>query len=108
MQARYNATLVRMNICNSEAVQAVRGDCLDMLRLSRGDNQGVRWQVPALLFRLGRAQKASDHRKWWATIAELPGYNAQDTNEPFLSPMDEDVLEDPETLMTISRVLVSK
>ncbi|KAJ4002675.1 hypothetical protein NW766_012801 [Fusarium irregulare] len=56
-----------LNVRTGEAVEAALGHALEMLRLCRGDNQGVRSYVPALYLRLGRDQEAYDFIKWHAT-----------------------------------------
>ncbi|KAK9773311.1 putative MYND-type zinc finger protein samB [Seiridium cardinale] len=93
MQQRYDLMTARLNIRTGEAVQAALDDCLDMLRLCRGDNQTVRRQVPALQLRLGKDQDAYDHIKWWATTGAKPDYDWRDTSEPFLDLHDEDAFE---------------
>ncbi|KAI1085035.1 hypothetical protein F5B20DRAFT_125245 [Whalleya microplaca] len=68
MQARYDLMQAILNIRTGEAVQAALGHALGMLQLSRGDNLGVRSQVPALYLRLGRDQEAYDFIKWYALV----------------------------------------
>ena len=57
------------------AVSAALDHLLDMLRLCRGDNMGVRDSVPALYLRLGREQECYDFIKWWATMGEQSNYD---------------------------------
>lgn len=69
---------------------------LDLLWLCRGDNLGVRDEVPLLLMHLGQVQAAYDFLKWWA-VCDLDGtYDWGNTKLPYLNLRDEDaVQEDP-------------
>ncbi|KAM0252851.1 hypothetical protein ACHAQJ_007537 [Trichoderma viride] len=78
-----------------DVVQMALDHYLDMLRLSRSDNLGVRELIPALYIRLGRDQDAYDFVKWYAAIAENPDYYWGDMNAPFLDTKNADVLEAP-------------
>lgn len=65
MSARLDLMTAILNLRNGEAVEAALARGLDMLRLCRGDNQGVRSKMPALYLRLGRDQDAFDFLKWY-------------------------------------------
>ncbi|KAG5656791.1 hypothetical protein KAF25_010344 [Fusarium avenaceum] len=65
MQARFNYITGILNVRTGEAAEVALNESLDMLRLCRGDNMGVRSQVPALYLRLGRDQDAYDFIKWY-------------------------------------------
>lgn len=99
MRERYNLMLYRLNIGTGEALESALTDCLDMLRLCRGDNQSARDQVPALLLRLGRDQDAYDHIKWWATSGLSPTYDWRNPSEPFLDLHEEDAFEHSDVWM---------
>lgn len=64
MRARYGLLDSLRKIRTREAVQASRDHVMDLLRLCRGDNMGVRDMTPALMIRLGHDQEAYDFMKW--------------------------------------------
>ncbi|OAQ58396.1 zinc finger domain-containing protein [Pochonia chlamydosporia 170] len=78
-----------------DVVQMALDHLLDMMRLCRGDNMGVRQLIPALYIRLGRDQDAYDFMKWYATTGEEPQYDRGDMDQPFLDVKDADALEAP-------------
>lgn len=78
------------------AVQTAVDHIMDMLRLNRSDNMGLREWVPALMLRLGRDQEAYDFVKWWATRDPHGSYDWHNTELPFLDTRDADALEEPE------------
>lgn len=78
-----------------DAVQTALDHLLDMLRLCRSDNMGVRDLVPALFMRLGRDQEAYDFVKWYATAGDQTDYDWGDMELPFLDVKDADVFETP-------------
>lgn len=47
-----------------EAIGTALAETMDVLRLCRGDNLGVREGAPALMIRLGQDQEAYDFIKW--------------------------------------------
>ncbi|KAK5737670.1 hypothetical protein LTR17_006532 [Elasticomyces elasticus] len=75
MRARYGVVEALMKIKTREAVQANLDHLLDMLRLCRGDNMGVRSLVPALYIRLGRDQDAYDFVRWYKKVDEDGDYD---------------------------------
>ncbi|KAM5341968.1 hypothetical protein ACJ41O_014999 [Fusarium nematophilum] len=79
----------------AEVVQAALGHMLDMMRLCRSDNMGLRYQIPALYIRLGRDQEAYDFMKWYATTGQQNDYDWGDTDLPFLDVRDADIFEAP-------------
>lgn len=93
MRARHDAATAQLNVRTGEAVQAALGHLRDMLRLCRGDNMGVRGQVPALLLRLGRDQEAWDFVLWWWG-AGPGGYDWADPALPFLDLRGADAFAD--------------
>lgn len=78
-----------------DVVQTALDHLLDMMRLCRGDNMGVRDLIPALYIRLGRDQDAYDFLKWHALVYKNKSYDWGDMNEPFLDVKNADVLESP-------------
>lgn len=88
MRARHHLVTHQLKIRTGEAVDAALASLPDMLRLCRGDNMGVRSQIPALYLRLGRNQDAFDFLKWYADQSDdcywgemvLP--NGADTLDP--------------------------
>ncbi|RSL68592.1 hypothetical protein CEP54_002660 [Fusarium duplospermum] len=78
-----------------DAVQTALDHFLDMLRLSRSDEMGVRNVVPALLIRLNKDQEAYDFVRWYATTGDPDHCDWDDLNLPYLNIKDADVLEAP-------------
>lgn len=92
MRARYDVVEALLKVNTVQAVTtALENHLLEMLHLSRGDNMGVRDQVPALLLRLGRLQEAYDFCMWWATIEQDTYYDWGDTSLPYLDTKGADV-----------------
>lgn len=81
-----------------DVVQDALDHLLDMLRLCRSDNVGVRGLIPALYIRLGRDQAAYDFMKWYATTGRDSQYDWADMDRPFLDVKGADVLESPERM----------
>lgn len=93
MQARFAFAEALLKIKTSTAVEAALSNLLDMLRLCRGDNMGVRYLVPALFLRLGRDQECYDFVKWWAITGKREDYDWGDMEEPYLDLKDENPFE---------------
>ncbi|KAK8111316.1 uncharacterized protein PG998_007773 [Apiospora kogelbergensis] len=95
MQCLHDYMTASLNLRTGEAVEGALTTSLEMLRLCRGDNQGVRSQVPVLYLRLGRDQEAFDFLKWYAVKGTAADYDWCDMSQPFLDLAGEDaVLED--------------
>ena len=92
MQARHDVFVSMLNIRTGEAVQAALDHSLEMLRLCRGDNLGVRSYVPSLYLRLGRDQDAYDFLKWYAVGATMQ-YDWGDMSLPYLDLKEQDATE---------------
>ncbi|KAH6993259.1 hypothetical protein EDB82DRAFT_555452 [Fusarium venenatum] len=92
MLARFNLMSAILNVRTGEAVQAALDHALDMVRLCRGDNQGVRSHVPALHLRLGNDQEAYDFIKWYAVVPD-EDYDWGDASLPFLDLHEQDAFE---------------
>ncbi|KAM0541188.1 hypothetical protein ACHAPJ_013352 [Fusarium lateritium] len=100
MRARYHMVDIMLQVFGApggrvDAVQEALDNLLDMLRLCRGDNMGVRDFVPPLYIRLNKDQAAYDFIKWYATTGSESNYDWGDTELPYLDVKDADVLETP-------------
>jgi hypothetical protein len=93
MRARYALVEALLKIKTRAAAQAALDHILDMLRLCRSDNMGVRNLVPALYLRLGRDQECYDFVKWYATEGQRGDYDWGDMENGFLDLKDEDAFE---------------
>ncbi|PTB61689.1 hypothetical protein BBK36DRAFT_62512 [Trichoderma citrinoviride] len=78
-----------------DLIQTCLDHLLDMMRLCRGDNMGLRDIIPALYVRLGRDQDAYDFVKWYATTGDESDYDWGDMSLPFLDTKNADVFEEP-------------
>ena len=95
MRARYALVEAILKIQTYAAVETAHGHIMDLLRLCRSDNMGVRDQVPALDLRLGKDQECYDFCKWWATTGQEGDYDWGDMTKPFLHVKNADVFEPP-------------
>ena len=75
VRARYGVVDALLAIKTKEAVEEAHSHVMDMLRLCRGDNMGVRDLVPALYLRLNRDQPCYDFIKWYSTSGRDPDYD---------------------------------
>ncbi|KAG5779502.1 hypothetical protein H9Q73_006845 [Fusarium xylarioides] len=85
-------SLLVSNVRTGEAVEIALKESLEILRLCRGDNLGVRSQIPGLYLRLGRDQEAYDFIKWYAVKGDSK-YDWRDMSLPFLDLEGEDAFE---------------
>jgi hypothetical protein len=65
MKGRYSFIDALLQVNTTQAVETALEHCMDMLRLNRSDNQGIRTVIPALYLRLGRDQECYNFLKWW-------------------------------------------
>lgn len=93
MRTRFAAADALLQVDTVDAVDEALTHFMDMLRLCRGDNMGVRDFIPSLLLRLGREQECYDFIKWWAVVADDNSYNWGDVMVPYLDIQGADVLE---------------
>ncbi|KAK0653686.1 hypothetical protein QBC41DRAFT_377736 [Cercophora samala] len=93
MRARYAAADALPQTKTRAAVEKALEHFVDMLRLCRSDNLGVRDIVPGLLLRLGKEQECYDFLKWWATADPDGNYDWGDTTLPYLNIHGADVFE---------------
>jgi len=91
MRARF-ALVEALNKVNTHAsVQAQLDHLMDIMRLCRGDNMGVRDLVPALMLQLNKDQECYDFLKWWATTGEK--YDWGNLELPYLDIKNADAFE---------------
>ena len=95
MRARYALVQALLEVKTYAAVEAAHGHLMDMLRLCRSDNMGVRDLIPAVKMRLGRDQECYDFCKWWAIVNEDSHYNWGDLSIPFLDIKNANCFESP-------------
>lgn len=93
MRARFGLVDSLLKIKNYFAVKAAFDHMMDMFRLCRSDNMGLRFMAPALFIRLGMDQGCYDFLKWWSTTGSRNDYDWGNMNEPFLDVRDADVFE---------------
>lgn len=93
MRARIQLVYKQLDIPTLDSAQSCLDHLLDMRRLCRSDDLGVRDTVPGLFLRLRRDQEAYDFMKWYATEGMSPTYDRGDMSLPFLNLSNEDVME---------------
>ena len=93
MRLRYALIEALLKVNTRDAVQAALDHALDMLRLCRTDNIGVRDRVPALYLRLGMDQAAYDFCTWYATEGSRRDYDWGDMDLGFLDVKDANIFE---------------
>jgi len=98
MRARYRLIEATLEIKTFDAVKSALDHTMDILRLNRSDNMGVRNMVPAMLLRLGRDQECYDFVKWYETMGQARDYDWGDMSLPFLDIANANVLESAEYL----------
>jgi hypothetical protein len=90
-----------MKVNTRTAVQAALDNIMDMLRLCRGDNMGLRDIAPGLLLRLGHDQACYDFVKWWMWRYVQSDYDYGDMDAPYLDLKDADIFENPDAFTDI-------
>lgn len=93
IRARFSVVDSLVKIKTFSAVQEAFDHIMDMLRLCRGDNMGLRFMAPALFLRLGKDQECYDFIKWYATTGSRGDYDWGDMSLPFLDVRNADVFE---------------
>ena len=93
MRARFALVEAMAKINSAESVEAQLDHLMDMLRLCRGDNMGVRDLVPALMLRLNKDQECYDFIKWWVVVSQNPHYDWGDNSLPYLDIKNADIFE---------------
>ena len=92
IRARYAHIDTTLKIKSAVAVERALDHCLDLHRLCRSDNMGLRFLTPHLLLRLCRDQEAYDFLCWYATRG--PDYDWGNVDLPYLNIKGADVFED--------------
>ena len=95
MRARYALVEALLKIKTYTAVAAAQRHIMDILRLCRSDNMGVRDLLPAMDLRLGKDQECYDICKWYATTGQESDYDWGNMDNPFLDVKNADVFEPP-------------
>lgn len=93
MRLRYSLVEVLLKVDTVDAVQSALAHMMDMFRLCRSDNMGVRSQVPSVMLRLHKDQECYDFVKWWTTCDPDGTYDWGDMDLPYLNMHGEDVFE---------------
>ena len=93
MRARFGFVEAILKVNSFDAVETALDHFMDVLRLCRSDNMGVRHHIPALLLRLGKDQECYDFLKWWQTSGQDSHYDWGDTSLPYLNIKNADLLE---------------
>lgn len=93
MRARFAFVEAMQKVKTRASVEAQRDKLIDMLRLCRGDNMGVRDLIPSLLLRLGQFQECYDFIRWYETEGQRGDYDWGNIDLPFLDVENADVLE---------------
>ena len=93
MRARFQHANGLLDADTRFAVDIALIHFMDMLRLCRSDNLGVRDAVPPLMLRLGREQECYDFLKWWATANRNGRYDWGDLTLPHLNIRGADAFE---------------
>jgi hypothetical protein len=94
MRARLNLVTTTLKyISTRDAVSSSLSHFLDMLRLCRSDNLGVRDTIPNLYLRLHQDQKCYDFIKWYATVGKRGDYSWSNLSLGYLDLENEDPME---------------
>ncbi|KAF4592373.1 MYND finger [Ophiocordyceps camponoti-floridani] len=80
---------------SADVVQTALGHLLEMMRLCRSDNMGLRHHIAPLLIRLDRDQESYDFIKWYINVEKDDTYDWGDMDLPFLDVKNADMLEAP-------------
>jgi hypothetical protein len=95
MRIRHSHVGALLEVKNRTAAQTALDHLLDMLRLNRKDNMGVRDLIPALYIRLDQDQECYDFLKWWLTYPAILDDWEQDDDSLFLNIKNANALENP-------------
>ncbi|KAL4862169.1 hypothetical protein BDV12DRAFT_49041 [Aspergillus spectabilis] len=94
MRARFAWASALGDLGTRTGVEEQLAHFMDMLRLCRGDNMGIRSLVPALMLRLNQDQECYDFAKWWFTMGSEGDYDWGNMDLPYLSIKGADVFEE--------------
>lgn len=95
MRARFALSDLLRKEGTLDGVKEGLSHLMDMMRLCRSDNMGVRSMIPAMMLQLDQDQECYDFMKWYATAGQDSHYDWGDTDLPFLDVRNADVHEDP-------------
>lgn len=98
MIARYASVHALCASGTLDGLQSALEHLMDMLRLCRGDNMGVRYSIPAMMLQLDRDQECYDFVKGWETIGRDKTYEVDEMDQPYLDIKDADVFENVDYL----------
>jgi hypothetical protein len=93
MRARFGVVEALMKVKTFASTQLQLEHLMDMLRLCRGDNMGVRDLVPSIMLRLNKDQECYDFIKWYCTAGQAGDYNWGNMKLGFLDVKNADVFE---------------
>ncbi|KAL1968778.1 hypothetical protein VTN77DRAFT_1139 [Rasamsonia byssochlamydoides] len=93
MRARYALVEALGEIKTHDAVQTQLDHLMDMLRLCRGDNMGLRNLVPVVMLRLNKDQECYDFVKWWNAMGSESDYDWGNMELPYLDIKNADAFE---------------
>ncbi|TVY36284.1 hypothetical protein LOCC1_G008609 [Lachnellula occidentalis] len=93
MSSRFALVRALLKVKTNAAVRSCFDHVMDLLRLCRSDNLGVRDFAPALFLRLGKDQECYDFVKWWTTTGRQGDYDWGDTDLPYLDVRNADAFE---------------
>ena len=78
-----------------DGVKECLSHLMDMMRLCRSDNMGLRDMIPAVMLQLDQDQECYDFVKWYAGSGQDSHYDWGNMDLPFLDVKNADVYEDP-------------
>jgi hypothetical protein len=93
MRSRFGVVESLMKVKTFSSTQLQLEHLMDMLRLCRGDNMGIRDLVPAVMLRLNKDQECYDFIKWYCTAGQAGDYDWHDMELGFLDVKNADVFE---------------
>lgn len=95
MEARFSLVREMSDVHNAQSVQAQLDHLMDMIRLSRRDEMGVRYYIPALMLRLNKDQECYDFMLWWKFTEGNSVYDWAESDPPYLDIQEADLFESP-------------
>lgn len=93
MRARYVLAQTLNHLDTVPSLEEALDHGLDMLRLDRSDELGMRHQLAPVMLRLGREQEAYDFVKWWVAHADDERHLKDMPDSPFLDLENANALE---------------
>ncbi|EAT76352.1 MYND-type zinc finger protein samB [Parastagonospora nodorum] len=95
MRARFALLNSLRRMGTFDGVKEGHSHLMDMMRLCRSDNMGLRQMIPAVLLQLDQDQECYDFIKWYATVGQDSHYDWGNMDLPFLDVKNANVYEDP-------------